>query len=425
MTINDLAWDKVFDEYGLLDAIEVQGFADLTADQIRRFREPRLMAKIDHSKDLPSIFERFSLNILPTSTGTYRVGPYKLFQPILGTGIGEVSALPIPEKIETIDFQNLSGESSVLHAALVSNILQQFTGEELTLTVSGRMRSGEFDFSVARTDLGQASIKVSGAQIEIDGGFEGPESLYLFEVKNHKATDFNIRQLYYPYRVMKEKFKKPVKTAYLTYEKGEFEIYEYHFSDLKDFSSLELVRSGRFCLTQSRVTPKVLLDAARLGIGAAPNLGAPFPQADSFERVIDLVAALVEKPRTLDDFTQSYGFDERQSSYYFAAASYLGLATSQTTIDGKKVLVPTPLGNSTFRGTRESRNLALAKLILSHDSFARVFIEFVNMGVMPPNEDIEKSLYSSPDFEFYGDSTVRRRIKTVKSWCKWILSLTK
>lgn len=424
MTINDLAWDKVFDEYGLLDAIEVNGFADLTADQIRRFREPRLMAKIDHSKDLPSIFERFSLNILPTSTGTYRVGPYKLFQPIIGTGMGEVSALPIPERIETIDFQNLSGESSVLHAALVSNILQQFTGEELTLTVSGRMRSGDFDFSVARTDLGLASIRVSGAQIEIDGGFEGPDSLYLFEVKNHKATDFNIRQLYYPFRVMKQKFSKPVKTAYLTYEKGEFEIYEYQFSDLKDFSSIELVRSGRFCLTESKVNPKVLFDAARFGIGAAPNLGAPFPQADSFERVIDLVTALVEKPRTLDEFTQTYGFDKRQSSYYFAAASYLGLASSQLTQDGKKVLVPTPLGKTTFRGTRTSRNIALAKLILSHDAFARVFVEYLNLGAMPSNDDIERSLYNSPDFEFYGDSTVRRRIRTVKSWCKWILTLT-
>ena len=43
------------------------------------------------------------------------------------------------------------------------------------------------------------NIKVNNSQIEIDGGYEGAESLTIIEAKNNIADDFIVRQLYYPY----------------------------------------------------------------------------------------------------------------------------------------------------------------------------------------------------------------------------------
>ena len=52
----------------------------------------------------------------------------------------------------------------------------------------------------------------------------------------------------------------------------------------------------------------------------------PFPQADSFERVINLCELLKQKGFiSKNDITQNYDFDYRQTNYYSSAARYLGL----------------------------------------------------------------------------------------------------
>ena len=58
-------------------------------------------------------------------------------------------------------------------------------------------------------------------------------------------------------------------------------------------------------------------------IEVEPNL--PFPQADKFERVINLCELLNEKILNKDEVTAKYDFDARQTDYYTSAARYLGL----------------------------------------------------------------------------------------------------
>lgn len=52
-TQNDMAWEKLFDKYNILDNIEHNGFFEITAKQINEFREARLMTKFDHKSHLP------------------------------------------------------------------------------------------------------------------------------------------------------------------------------------------------------------------------------------------------------------------------------------------------------------------------------------------------------------------------------------
>lgn len=51
----------------------------------------------------------------------------------------------------------------------------------------------------------------------------------------------------------------------------------------------------------------------------------PFPQANSFPRVVDLLGLLVNEELTPEQITSVYDFDERQTDYYTNAAIYLGL----------------------------------------------------------------------------------------------------
>lgn len=57
MNVNE-AWNKLFEKYDILNKIQNEGAYFITADQIKEFKEPRLMAKWDSSENLPSIFKK-------------------------------------------------------------------------------------------------------------------------------------------------------------------------------------------------------------------------------------------------------------------------------------------------------------------------------------------------------------------------------
>ena len=47
-TKNDVEWEKIFERYDILSHIYNEGAFLISADQIKEYREPRLMVKFDH-----------------------------------------------------------------------------------------------------------------------------------------------------------------------------------------------------------------------------------------------------------------------------------------------------------------------------------------------------------------------------------------
>ena len=45
---NDDAWALLFERYSIAEQVRANGFFLISADQIRQYREPRLMTKFDH-----------------------------------------------------------------------------------------------------------------------------------------------------------------------------------------------------------------------------------------------------------------------------------------------------------------------------------------------------------------------------------------
>ena len=56
MGLNDTAWENLFEKYHILNEIKQNGKFTISAEQIKEFREPRLMTKFDHKINLPQIF---------------------------------------------------------------------------------------------------------------------------------------------------------------------------------------------------------------------------------------------------------------------------------------------------------------------------------------------------------------------------------
>ena len=84
MGLNDTAWQALFDKYDILDEIQSSGQFVISANQIKEFREPRLMTKFDHKVNLPTVFADNGLAILPITRGDYVISSfsaYKEFEP--------------------------------------------------------------------------------------------------------------------------------------------------------------------------------------------------------------------------------------------------------------------------------------------------------------------------------------------------------
>lgn len=137
-------------------------------------------------------------------------------------------------------------------------------------------------------------INVDNSQIEIDGGYEGDSSLNLIEAKNYISDDFLIRQLYYPYRLWSNKIGKRVRPIFLTYSNGIFHLREYEFVTPELYNSIRLIQHKKYAVQEGGINVENIqniLDSIQ--VVKEPEL--PFPQADSFERVINLCELLKQK----------------------------------------------------------------------------------------------------------------------------------
>lgn len=186
-TKNDLAWEQLFKKYKILDEIKKKGFYKINAEQkIREFREPRLMCKFDHKSNLPEILAKNNLTVLPLSAKSYIIGDFDLFKKVDYDESTIPKQMKFPDNIDTIKPTDLYSEAAALHCAYISGMIDDFLGEECSLTVSGRMRSKEFQYNILSSNGAKKLITVDGAQIEIDGTYESKQYFMLIEAKNKK-----------------------------------------------------------------------------------------------------------------------------------------------------------------------------------------------------------------------------------------------
>ena len=422
MSKNDEAWEKLFREHEIFSRVERDGFFKISAAQIKKFREPRLMTKFDHKINLPKIFSSNNLSILPVTRGDYLIGHFDTWQKFEGIDSPIIRA-SLPQHLQTLDSENIFSEAVALNCAFASGIIADFTGaEKIFPTVAGRMSSGVFDFKINDTQKNfRRAVNVNNSQIEIDAAFEGKNFLTLLEAKRDLSEDFLIRQLYYPYRAWQNKITKPIKTIFLVYSNGIFYLREYFFEEPSNYNSLRLVRQKRYSVENTRITlgdiQKILRDVPT---NFEPPL--PFPQADKFERVINICELLKEKILIRDEITAEYAFDERQTNYYVDAARYLGLL-KKFRHKGTVAYELSDSGRKILSQAFKARQLNYCQKILSHKVFADTFKIFLERGAMPSTAEIVSLMKNSNLYRVDSEATFGRRASTIKGWLNWIIGL--
>lgn len=418
MNKNDIAWAKLFSKYRILNSIQNNGFFTITASQIKEFREPRLMTKLDHKLNLPNIFINNKLSILPISRGEYIISTFDTYNKFTNLS-DNFQYISIPSHIQTLIPKFIINESIALNCAYACGILHDFIGDdELISTVNGRMSSGKFNFKIY-TSFKELDIQVDNSQIEIDAAYEGIESLSLCEAKMDISEDFIIRQLYYPYRTWSNRITKPINTIFMIFSNGTFNLYNYKFKDINNYNSIELIDQKNYIISTHITLEDIEYIVNNTSIVNEPEI--PFPQADRMDRIINLIELLNDKPMNKNDITYKYEFDERQTNYYTDAGRYLDLIDKYRDIDGIIYFRLTDFGNHIMKLSYKDRQLSIIRAILSHRVFNKVLKIHLNTGNMPTKDKIISIMKDSNILNIDSESTYYRRTSTISGWINWIL----
>ena len=427
MGLNDEAWKEIFEKHNILETIDKDGHAFITAKDIREFREPRLMAKFDHKINLPKLFLDNDLSILPVSRREYIISNFEAYHRFESNEQDKkLTRLSLPEHIESLNADYIASETIAINCALASSMMHDFLGEsDLIPTVSGRMGSETINFNILNTKQRiPYPVSVRNSQIEIDAAYEGLQSLSLIEAKKDLSDDFLIRQLYYPFRLWGEKLQKKVRPVFLVYSNGIFELSEYCFTDPQYYNSISLVQRKRYTLEDIDIQLNDIINLIKDENTIIKEPEISFPQADIFERVINLCELLNEKKElSREAVTINYAFDVRQTNYYTDAGRYLGLIERFYSSGRTPHYRLTPLGTHLMNARFRDRQLGFANCILQHKVFREVLQVWLRTGNVPEREKVVQIMNQSCLFNIESYSTYNRRASTIFSWLNWVVGL--
>jgi hypothetical protein len=244
------SWAKIFSDYRIDKHDFEQSPFRITAEQIKRAcqnftetgeKEVRILCKQDQREDRPNVFIERGLFLLPIKNGEYVI--------IKGQGYVDIPTIESAQEfyVSKLDFKldtAVVGNSEMQHLdfAYAASLIRTFMGDDsLVLTIRGRKYTPVFSFSV-----GQHLINVQSVQTEVDAGYEGRKQVVLVEAKAAATSNVIIRQLYYPFRQWQEHTKKRVVTLFFAKCGNAYCIWEFRFTNVEDYNSIELVKSGRF-----------------------------------------------------------------------------------------------------------------------------------------------------------------------------------
>lgn len=392
------AWNKIFDSHPILEGVTKNGFYDLSNTSIKKFKEPRIMCKVDFRENLPKIMQSEGLSILAISNRSYRIAKNSPFVDINESISQNHEVVNFPSGFISLDPQVITSESAALDVAKISGMLDLVFGEETHLSIRGR-KYCSLDFKI-----GNIEYPVNGVQVEVDGGYEGGKSINLIEAKIGGRNNINIRQLLYPqlyWQGLKNNNKKT--SSYIfQFQNGLYRFipFEYDGTECLVNHSRERV----FKIAENVVNFDLMTIPLDLNL---TDLEVPFPQADAFDKVIAMLIIIGEKNRsTKDEIGLEFDLVPRQIDYYSNVLRWMKLITLET---DSKLLILTELGKKLFNMHHSQRMQHLAKIIFSNEIF------FIKLH--KPESEITETLRNK--FQLNNQNLYSRRMTTVKSWINY------
>ena len=232
--VDEEPWQHILEFIGYNDSEHVY----ITADDMKKAGkswngkanqfEPRLLAYQTSSNSRPDIFKSKNLYLLPVQNGTYMITKSNVYKDLL---YDEVPITTIDKNKDSLILSFGNSETSLIDNLRYSGVFErdEILGEPILYgpLLNGRHRC-TFDMK-----LGELNINIQGVQFEVDSCFESKNKILIIEGKSStkQIDSFNIRQLYFPFRVLKSVVgdKKEIICAFIHELKSNIHVWTYTF----------------------------------------------------------------------------------------------------------------------------------------------------------------------------------------------------
>ena len=146
----------------------------------------------------------------------------------------------------------------------------------------------------------------------------------------------------------------------------------------------------------------------------------PFPQADTFTRIICICEHLLNGDMSGDEIVELNKFTKRQKDYYANAGIYLSLIEKYKK-ENKIFYKLSDRGRCIFELDEYKRDLELCRCLFEHTVFHNVFsVYLINEGI--DLDEIVEIMHNHALYNINNPQIYRRRGKTVLSWIRWVIS---
>ncbi len=326
----------------------------------------------------------------------------------------EIKRLTIPPYILSINKHHITSEANAINLAIAAGIFHDFLDEEeLIQTVSGRMYSSKWDFTLNDSK----SIDVHSSLMEIDGSLESENLYALIEAKNKLNDDFLIRQVYYPYREFYQRFgtKKLIRNIFMIYNAGIYILLEYEFPEIGNMLSIKQLKKSYYILGDliNKQDAKNILDRTN-----AYDRNITFPQANDLFKVLNILELIsndIDDEVTAESIAKYYNLNKRQGNYYKTALCYIGFITT----DQKAVI--TELGYKYLKSNFKEK-IEIILEFCATDFVFRAALKNCLLDKLEFNNNDYLELFDKYKIE-YNNTTRNRRLSTVKAWISWLKNI--
>lgn len=206
--------------------------------------EPRLLCKMDTSDSRPDIFKEHDICLLSIENGVYAIMKENIYIPL-----NTYKSVPniIRQTSDSMLLNVGDSEITTLDKLYYNNILEHVIGEKILYgpLLGGRHRC-TFD-----TKIGDIPLSIKGSQYETDGCYETKNIVCIVEAKSTPCNDFNIRQLYFPFREVYKQInnKKTIIVLFIYKDKSKnIHIYKYKWRNYLIMNDIELLGYFRYIL---------------------------------------------------------------------------------------------------------------------------------------------------------------------------------
>jgi len=420
-------WEKIFEKLKILEHLKNEEYFVLSRTDCSMVFNNGFKLRLEDyfifksKEDLPAIFIENNLVILQKYKSTFSICHADNYFIVPTMNYPSTTYRNKLKVLSTKSFKRdpISFGLSLLNSGLFTDLLASVDDTNLYLSEVysyNSILSDSTDIKVVykslktnKTDL----MRVGHVKLFYDFILEDSSSLYIVNIKNSGSKTVNRSLLYNVMKSFDELTNKAIVFIELYKNDYSIDMYELCFNDSNDIYSLESINEMRFAVDVEehveKVSEFILTDQKNEYFVSKDKV--PFPQANDFDKVIKYCDLIYSNKKHLQDLITELGITSRQVTYYRDSCLFLKLVRLQD----REIYLNPELSKIYREGTvKEKYGFFMASMIENE-----ILFKCYNLYTID-NLTIDTFKHTVSNVYNMSDSTLKRRLSTVRSWFKWL-----